>query len=72
MLRTRGIYFQLLAKMSHINAQIVTMLYGIGPPYLTEELALGEHFTGVIQQYSQQAEFNRGEMNFFAATGNSP
>ena len=40
MLWACGIYFQLLAQVPHINAQIVTMLHGIWPPDLVEQLAL--------------------------------
>ena len=60
-----GILFQFLSQMSHINTQIMTVFDRVWPPHLVKELALGEHFPGVIQQHRQQAELNRGEMHLF-------
>ena len=60
-----GILLQFLSQMSHINTQIMTVFDRVWPPHLVKELALGEHFPGVIQQHRQQAELNRGEMHLF-------
>ena len=55
MLRTRRIGLQLLPQVPHINAQIVAVLHRIRPPDLIEQLPLGQHLAGIIEQYRQQA-----------------
>ncbi len=60
-----GILFQFLSQMSHINTQIVTVFDRVWPPYLVKELALGEHFSGIVEQHRQQAKFNWRKMHLF-------
>ena len=58
-----GILFQFLSQMSHINTQIMTVFDRVWPPHLVKELALGEYFSGVVEQHCQQAKLNRGEVH---------
>ena len=67
MLRTRRIGLQLLPQVPHINAQIVAVLHRIRPPDLIEQLPLGQHLAGIIEQYRQQAKFNRRQVDLLLA-----
>ncbi len=55
---TSGILLQFLSQVSHINTQIVTVFDSVWSPHLVEELALGEHFSGVVEQHCQQAKLD--------------
>ncbi len=63
-----GIAFQLLTKMSHINTQIVAVLHRIRPPHLIQQLTLRQHFSGIVQQQTQQAKLGGRQVNFLFVT----
>lgn len=67
MLRPCRIGLQLLSQMTHIDPQIVAVLHGVRPPHLIQQLALGKHFAGIIQQRRQQAKLDRRQVDLFAA-----
>lgn len=66
MLRPCRIGLQLLSQMTHIDPQIVAVLHGVRP-HLIQQLALGKHFAGIIQQRRQQAKLDRRQVDLFAA-----
>lgn len=67
MLRPCRIGLQLLSQMTHIDPQIVAVLNGVRPPHLIQQLTLGKHFAGIIQQRRQQAKLDRRQVDLFAA-----
>lgn len=66
MLRPCRIGLQLLSQMTHIDPQIVAVLHGVRP-HLIQQLTLGKHFAGIIQQRRQQAKLDRRQVDLFAA-----
>ena len=55
----RGITLQGLSQVTHINTQLLAVLDGVRSPDLVQQLALGQHFPGVVEQHGQQAKLNR-------------
>lgn len=64
-----GVVLELLAQVADINAQVMTALDISRPPYLGQQLALGQHLTGVSEQHRQQAELDRRQADRLAAPG---
>ena len=53
--------------MTHIDPQIVAVLHGVRPPHLIQQLSLGKHFAGIIQQRRQQTKLDGRQVDLFAA-----
>src|SRR5579885_2128409 len=64
--RSRGIGFELVAKLVHVNPEIIPLLDVGRAPDLVQKLALGDDLAGVLREEAEQLVLRRREMDFTA------
>src|SRR5690349_20520 len=64
--------FELVAKLLHVDAQILDLVYVLLAPNLAKELRVREHASGIRRQEMQQLEFRWGEAHLAAADEDAP
>jgi hypothetical protein len=63
--------FQLLAKVGHVDAKVMSIFFRVGSPYLAQDMAVGDNATAVEDQDTKERVLARGELHIgsFAADG---
>ncbi len=59
--RSRRVWLELPAQVGHVDAEIVTFGLVLGPPYLGEQLFLGDQFLAVPDQHFEQLPLGGGQ-----------
>src|SRR5260221_5562116 len=63
MARPRRIVFELVAQLSHVDAQVVRLLDMRRPPDIAQQLALRDDLAEVARQHGEQPVFNRRQVH---------
>src|SRR5205085_7747756 len=70
--RAGGIGFKFVAKLAHINSEILCFCGILWPPDDLEELALCNYFAGMLDQCDQQLVFDWRQMDFVVGDKHLP
>ena len=67
----RGVGFEFLPQVAHVDAQVVALPVVRWPPDFAQQLAVRQHAAGIADQHREQAVFKRRQMDFQPKAGKS-
>src|SRR4051812_28319466 len=70
--RPRGIALELVAQLTHVHSEVVTLLRVVGAPDLLQQLPVSDYAAGVSDQRGQQLVFGWRKVGHFTGAKDLP